>query len=110
MIARLWHGKVPTEKAASYHDFLIGSGLKDFAETKGNKGYLLLKKEDEGNLTHFYTLSLWEDLDSIKQFAGEDVLKARYYPEDADYLLEFETFVNHMDVLEASGIGRPASP
>lgn len=100
MIARLWHGKVLTEKAEAYHEFLVQSGLKDFALTPGNRGYFLLKKSDTGAVTHFYTLSLWENIEAIKGFAGEDIQKAKYYPEDTNYLLEFETFVNHMEVLE----------
>lgn len=96
----MWHGKVPKEKAEAYHQFLIGSGLKDFASTPGNKGYFLLKKEDTENISHFYTLSLWEDMDAIRKFAGDDLEKARYYPEDAEFLLEFETYVSHMEILE----------
>lgn len=95
----MWHGKVPAEKAPAYHDFLQVSGLKDYSATPGNKAVFLLKKEEE-NVTHFYTLTFWEDLAAIKQFAGENYEMARYYPEDKDYLLEFEPKVEHFDVLE----------
>ena len=37
----------------------------------------------------------WDNLESIKNFAGEDYEKARYYPEDEGYLLEFEETVEH---------------
>lgn len=99
MIARLWHGEVPSSKANDYHDFLKLSGLKDYAGTTGNQGVFLLKKE-ESRITHFYTFTLWENLDAIKSFAGEDYTKARYYPEDRDFLLSFEESVQHFDVLE----------
>lgn len=101
MIARMWHGKVPTEKAKDYHQYLIKTGLKDYSEVKGNEGVFLLKKDD-GSVTHFYTLTFWRDYDSIKIFAGETYEKARYYPEDSDFLLEFEPLVSHFDVLEGS--------
>jgi hypothetical protein len=45
-------------------------------------------------------LTFWDDYESIKHFAGDDYQKARYYPEDKDYLLEFEPEVTHFDVLE----------
>jgi hypothetical protein len=32
-------------------------------------------------------------------FAGEDVERARYYPEDGEFLLERELNVTHYDVL-----------
>jgi len=55
-------------------------------------------------VTHFLLLTLWESLDAIRAFAGEDYDRARYYPEDDDYLLEREPFVVHYDVLAASGV------
>ncbi|HEX2629550.1 MAG TPA: antibiotic biosynthesis monooxygenase [Chitinophagaceae bacterium] len=99
MIARMWHGKVPAQKAADYHRFLLESGLKDYGETEGNKGVFLLKREEE-NVTHFYTLTFWEDTAAIIRFAGPDLEKAKYYPEDKDFLLEFEPFVTHFEVIE----------
>jgi len=33
----------------------------------------------------FLLLSLWESIETIKQFAGEDYEKARYYPEHKDF-------------------------
>jgi hypothetical protein len=44
------------------------------------------------------TLTFWRDLDSIKSFADEDVESAKYYPEDKDFLLEFEPTVDHYTV------------
>jgi heme-degrading monooxygenase HmoA len=99
MIARMWHGKVPAEKTVEYHDYLNATGLKDYGAVAGNKGVFLLKKE-EGNITHFYTLTFWDDFEAIKKFAGDDYEKARYYPEDNHFLLEFEPLVNHFEVLE----------
>jgi len=99
MIARLWHGKVSSAKATDYHQYLLATGLKEYAAVPGNRSVSLLKKE-EGNITHYYTLTYWDDVNAIKQFAGEDYEKARYYPEDKDYLLEFEPLVMHYEVLE----------
>lgn len=38
--------------------------------------------------------------ESIKKFAGEDFEKARYYPGDEKYLLEFEPNVLHCETFE----------
>ncbi len=99
MIARMWHGRIPANKTEAYHEFLKASGLRDYRETPGNKAVYLLKQED-GPITHIYTLSFWENLEAIKRFAGEHYTKARYYPEDKEFLLEFEPLVQHFDVLE----------
>lgn len=97
----MWHGKVPGEKAEAYHQYLLKTGLKDCKETDGNLGIFLLKREEE-KITHFYTFFLWKDWSSIKKFAGDEVDKARYYPEDKDFLLELEPTVTHFEVLEHS--------
>jgi len=56
----------------------------------------------EGEVTHFITLTFWESLESIRAFAGDDVEKAKYYPEDADFLLEYEPRVVHYEVVGKS--------
>ncbi|MGN6295087.1 MAG: antibiotic biosynthesis monooxygenase [Chitinophagaceae bacterium] len=106
MIARLWHGEVPSAKANAYHDYLNESGLKDYKKVKGNRGVFLLKKEKD-DITHFYTLTFWDNMNAIEEFAGAEPEKARYYTEDKDYLLVFEPYVQHFDVLEGQ---MPAIP
>ena len=55
----------------------------------GNLSVHILERAD-GDITHFVTLTFWESLDAVRGFAGEDVDAAKYYPEDKDFLLEFE--------------------
>ena len=35
-------------------------------------------------------MSLWDSLDAVAQFAGDDVTKAVFYPEDDRYLVDRE--------------------
>jgi hypothetical protein len=42
---------------------------------------------------------LWDSLDAIRAFAGPDVERAKYYPEDEAFLLELEPTVMHYEVL-----------
>ncbi len=100
MIARKWHGRVPAEKAEAYHKYLLKTGLKEYASITGNRGVFLLTRK-EGDITHIDTLTFWDDIEAIKRFAGEDYEKARYYPEDKDFLFEFELHVIHYDVWES---------
>ncbi len=98
MIVRMWHGRVPTEKAAAYRAFLNARAIPDYQSVPGNLGVYILERP-EGEVTHFITLTYWESLDAIRAFAGEDVEKAKYYPEDKDFLLEFEPRVVHYEVV-----------
>lgn len=101
MIARMWHGRVPTNKAAAYREFTKSRAIPDYQSVSGNISVHILERE-EGEITHFITLTFWESLDAIKGFAGEDIEKAKYYPEDQDFLLEFEPTVVHYEVVGQS--------
>lgn len=98
MIARIWHGITPASKADRYVDYLNRTGIPDYQATEGNLGVYVLRRI-EGGQAHFLTLTFWDSVASIKKFAGEDYEKARYYPEDKDFLLEFEEKVMHYEVM-----------
>lgn len=102
MIARTWHGRVPAEKADAYYAYLRRTGLTDYAAAPGNRGVTVLRQTD-GAVTHFLLLTLWDSIEAIQGFAGQEYELAQYYPEDDDYLLEREPFVTHYEVLAISG-------
>ncbi len=90
-------GAFAKAKAAEYRQFLIQWALPDYRSIPGNMNAYILERE-EGDVTHFVTLTFWENLASIRAFAGDDPSAAKYYPEDAGYLLEFEPGVLHYEV------------
>ncbi len=94
MICRIWHGRTKRAKADDYEEFLKVRALPDYRSVPGNLDVYVMRR-DEGDITHFLTLSHWESEDVIRAFAGDDLLKAKYYPEDNDFLLEFEPTVQH---------------
>ena len=98
MIARAWHGMTPASKADAYGSFLKHQAMKDYRSTPGNYGAYFLRRI-EGDRAHFLLISLWESMDAIRKFAGPEPEKARYYPEDKDFLLEFEPEVLHYEVI-----------
>lgn len=101
MIARMWHGRVPAIKAAAYREFVNARAIPDYQSVEGNISVHVLERTEDG-ITHFITLTFWKDVKSIKAFAGEDVETAKYYPEDKDFLLEFEPNVVHYEVVGQS--------
>ena len=98
MIVRMWHGRVPTSKARVYREFTNRRAIPDYQSVRGNISVHILERQ-EGEVTHFITLTFWESLEAIKGFAGDNIERAKYYPEDKDFLLEFEPTVVHYEVV-----------
>jgi heme-degrading monooxygenase HmoA len=48
--------------------------------------------------TEFVIISFWDSMDAMKKSARDDVEKARYYPKDREFLLEFEPKVRHHEI------------
>jgi heme-degrading monooxygenase HmoA len=98
MIARIWRGVVQLDDADEYTDYIRDTGFTEYAETSGNRGSWMLRR-DQGDRTEFLTLSLWDSLDAIRIFAGDDIEAAVLYPEDARYLVS-ESTVTHYQVVD----------
>jgi len=99
MIARQWHGRVRAADADAYYQYLLRTGVRDYRSVPGNRGVQVLRRQD-GDEVHYLLTTLWDSWASIRAFAGEDVTRARYYPEDTRYLLELEPTVTHYEVLD----------
>jgi len=99
MIARRWHGRVPTAKLAEYLQLMAQVGLPDYRSTSGNRGAWCLFRRENG-IAHVEMFTLWDDFTAIRRFSGEDMNQAKYYDFDADYLIEMEPTVTHFEVVE----------
>src|SRR3954453_12808314 len=98
MIARSWSGSVRTADADEYAVYIRETGFAEYGRTAGNRGAWLLRR-DENGITEFITLSLWDGIEAIRAFAGEDVDAAVLYPEDERYLIG-ESRIAHYDVAD----------
>jgi heme-degrading monooxygenase HmoA len=101
MIARTWRGATRAADADPYVDYLHATGLKEYRDTPGNRGAFCFRRI-VGDRAEFITLSLWESEAAITAFAGEDIGRAVYYPEDDRFLIERGPHVDHYEVVFAS--------
>ena len=97
MIARIWHGLTKAARADAYLEFLKERAVPDYQKIPGNRGVFILRRLD-GDEAHFLTLTHWDSLEVIEAFAGANISRAKYYPEDAQFLLEFEPTVEHYEL------------
>lgn len=97
MITREWRGATRTEDCARYLEYLKATGLREYLETPGNQGVIVLTREARGH-TEFLLQSFWENMDSVRAFAGPEAGRAVFYPEDDRFLVERDLEVRHYEV------------
>lgn len=97
MIARIWRGAVRQGDGDAYVKYIDETGIAEYVSTPGNRGAWMLRR-DVGERTEFLTFTLWDSLDAVKAFAGEDYETAVYYPEDERFLVEHDDTCAHYEV------------
>ncbi len=95
IILRKWAGKIKTEDRKTYLAYVLETGAADYTAVPGNLGYQVLFRDLDDGSTEITTLSWWDSMDAIRGFAGPQPEIARYYPEDARFLLEHPEVVEH---------------
>jgi heme-degrading monooxygenase HmoA len=84
MIARIWQGRTRPGMGAAYQDYLERTGLKEYRATNGFKDVLVLTRPVD-DATEYVLITLWEDMEAVRRFAGPNPERAVYYPEDERY-------------------------
>ncbi|MEV6771077.1 hypothetical protein AB0N05_20905 [Nocardia sp. NPDC051030] len=97
MIARIWRGVIRAADLDEYVAYIEDTGIKEYKQTPGNQGAWMLTRLD-GDRAEILTLSFWESYAAIEGFAGADLDKAVYYPEDDRFLLERPDKVLHYEI------------
>ena len=103
---RVWRGWTRLEDTGVYPDYIFATGIAEYEATPGNRGAYIVSRA-EGDRSEFLTISLWDTLDSIVAFAGDDIAQAVFYPEDDEYLVDRETTVSHFVVHERGSRAKP---
>jgi heme-degrading monooxygenase HmoA len=97
VIARIWRGAVRVEDAAEYVEYVRSTGIEQYRATPGNLGAWILHRPVDDR-AEIITFSLWESMDAVRGFAGDDPSRAVYYPEDDRFLIERGPIVEHYEV------------
>ncbi len=99
MIAREWKCRVPPMHSTGFTAYLYETGIKDSSETPGYLGAQIFRR-DLSDGVELTLITYWDQLESIKAFAGDDISQARLYPEDKVYELDPDLSVQHYEVIE----------
>jgi len=99
MIMRVWRGITPKEQGEAYLEHLQQTALQTLAQQSGQRGAWVLRRV-QGDRCEFALLSLWESLDALRAFAGDQPERAVYFAEDDKFLLDMEPLVRLYEVVD----------
>ena len=100
MIGRLWSGRTRPEDAHAYEQFLRSDLLPQVARLDGSRGAYVLRREVPGAVD-FVTLTLFDSLEAVRSFAGEEEEVPVIEPRAAELLAEYDDRVRHFEVVVA---------
>jgi len=101
MIARIWRGQATPGNADAYHRHVTETVFAALTSMDGHRGaYLLRRQMPEG--VEFLAVTLWDSIEAVKQFAGDNPDVAVVEPAARAALAEFDTFVRHYEIVHAN--------
>ena len=98
MISRLWHGWTMRANADAYENLLRSEVLPGIHRVRGFKGAQLLRR-DAGEEVEFVTITLFDSLEAVKEFAGEDYEVAVVPPPARKLLARFDARSAHYETV-----------
>ena len=100
MITRLWHGYTRPKDAPAYQELLLTRILPGIHRISGYQGSYVLRKDGDEEV-EFITLTFWESLDAIREFAGPDYERAVIIPEAAALLTRHDERSTHYESIRS---------
>lgn len=99
MISRIWHGYTTIANADAYEELLrheIFVGISD-RKIRGYNGIQLLRRNIDDSV-EFITIMLFDSIDAVREFAGEDYDECVVPPSARAILPRFDQRSQHYDV------------
>ena len=99
-IARIWRGRVRSERADEYEAYNYEAGVKPLMEkAMGVQTF----REDRDGETEFMTISYWEGVEAMSRFTGGDPTRIHHLDRDEEFLIELPKAVQILRILESHG-------
>ncbi len=95
MILREWRAEIRRELRDEYVDYVSRTGLAGYRRLAGNLDAGIAVRDLDNERSEIVTLSVWRAEEDIRAFAGDDIMRAVYFPEDDRYLLTRPERVTH---------------
>jgi heme-degrading monooxygenase HmoA len=103
MISRIWHGWTTRENANAYESLLRAEILPGIHRVRGFKGAELLRRDANHQSAslevEFVTITRFDSVEAVKEFAGEDYEVAVIEPEARKLLSHFDARSAHYETV-----------
>ena len=99
MISRHWRGLAKAPRADAYVEHLQIEIFPEMRKLSGFRGASIMRRAEPRGV-EFLIVSEWDNLDSIRAFAGEDVEASVVPQEVREMLIEFDQVVRHYEVVD----------
>ncbi len=96
-VLRVWRAEIRRALRDEYVGYVAATGLAAYRATRGNLAASIAVRDLDAERSEILTLSWWTGAAAIRAFAGDDIERARYFPEDDRFLLCRPEFVLHYD-------------
>lgn len=103
MIARVWRGVAAPEAAQEYLEHLRHTVFPELSEIAGYQGASVLRRDIDTGI-EFTVQTLWESIEAIRQFAGDQVETAVVAPAAQPLFRSYDHTVTHYDVVLAAQV------
>jgi heme-degrading monooxygenase HmoA len=97
MIARVWRGRTTRANADAYQELLGTTILPGIDRVSGYRGAELFRR-NVGEEVEFMTVTRFDSLDAVREFAGDDYEQAVISDEAHDLLSSFDDRVAIYDL------------
>jgi heme-degrading monooxygenase HmoA len=94
-ILREWRAEIRPATSAAYVKYVQDTGIVEYRRTPGNLGAVVAVRDIDDSRSEIVTLSWWTSMDAVQAFAGDPPDRARYFPDDDQYLLTRPDHVRH---------------
>ena len=96
MITRMWRGWARADQADRYERHYRSEVVATLRQVPGFRGARLLRRR-VGEETEFVSLTLFDDLDAVRGFAGADYETAVVAEDAREVLIRFDERVRHYE-------------
>jgi heme-degrading monooxygenase HmoA len=101
-IIRVWYGTAYSKHADEYGRHVKNDIFPLFSKMKGNLGAKVLRRNVEEGV-EFLVMTIWDSMESIKEFAKDDIEKAVVAEVAQPFFIRYDDDVSHFAVESEMG-------